>query len=306
MDLASAAFYIYLLFIPLKQWPVDFEKKVMPKEESEFVLQYKKNELRDFLSLAELYKYDNIIDLNESASLATVYYTDSLNRLKSHEIGEERFSISQGKSDNYSYITVNNDIIVRKQFDSSNNLINKDVWKNGSNLDSSTLIQSIRYSYEDSIIKRIDNYTYTDNTFTEIEYDDNGNPVKVILYDISENQKSIKSKSVKKFDEQNRIVLENISEYIQVTDEFRRGKKKTKENTRRYEYEYTDYSDTPNMKYYENDVLRIMSIYNDIDSYEEILYFDGNYSIKTVYVDGIKTLEIVYMNGKETRRRIIE
>ncbi len=72
------------------------------------------------------------------------------------------------------------------------------------------------------------------------------------------------------------------------------------------EYEYTQKSKTPDFKFYEDGVLRMTTLYIDETTYENTMYFDNDYCVKTKYSNGRKVEEIIYSGAIEVKRRNFE
>ena len=151
----------------------------------------------------------------------------------------------------------------------------------------------------------------------ERTYNAKGQPAIITLYNLVENPSSTKARPLAKirakvkstiytYDHQGRIASEEEIKTIQVPDPLRLGKKIDSTAKRRNVYTYTTKSTSPDLKFYEDDLLR-MEVQNlSEDSYQETVYFENDFRVVALYDKGRKVNEIVYMGETEVSRRIYE
>lgn len=71
-----------------------------------------------------------------------------------------------------------------------------------------------------------------------------------------------------------------------------------KTTTRKNVYEYVDSSCPPVTSFYENNILRMKTIYSSEKDYVQNIYFDSNNYVKVQIKDGRKISEVFYIDGK--------
>lgn len=71
----------------------------------------------------------------------------------------------------------------------------------------------------------------------------------------------------------------------------------------RRDFEYTKRSAEPNVKVWENGVLRLVTDYAADDVWTTTTYFDGGYAVSAHFSHGRKEIETVYVNDRVVRRR---
>lgn len=113
-------------------------------------------------------------------------------------------------------------------------------------------------------------------------------------------------KIVRTYDSQNRLLSEEEGTVYEVPDPKRRGKKIKMAGSKKNVYTYTPKASVPDYIFYENGKMRIAVNYIDEDTYEQTLYFENEFSVKTRYVHGRKTREIFYSGMNEIKRNEFE
>ncbi|MFA6937052.1 MAG: hypothetical protein WCQ67_02345 [Treponema sp.] len=119
-------------------------------------------------------------------------------------------------------------------------------------------------------------------------------------------KKILDKKTIRTFDNENRVLTETQTTYFEIPDKLRQGKTIPSSMTTSNEYEYTNKSDVPNLRFYENEKLRMFTSYIDKDTYEQTMYFDNDYIVKTKYFHGRKVNEIIYLGATEIKRQKFE
>ncbi len=168
----------------------------------------------------------------------------------------------------------------------------------------------------------------TCNLKRDYYHDDEGKLVQTVEEKLTENIKIIQD-----FNEKNQLVRKRIShttdgksyddsdtsfEYDENGNETciygknwywekdRSNRYHAKTATYKKVWNYSKFSETPDYEYYENDLIRMRSVYVSEKVYNETMYFDNDLSVETTYEDGIKTLERILLRGKEQRRTVFE
>ncbi|MBQ0002028.1 MAG: hypothetical protein KBT21_00680, partial [Treponema sp.] len=106
-----------------------------------------------------------------------------------------------------------------------------------------------------------------------------------------------------KYDEQERIVLDSVFHY-----EYRNlySRKISKKSYRKNVYDYVRADCPPVTSFYENDVLRMKTVYTSKNDYVTFVYFDNNSYVKVEYKNTKKYSETFYVNQEEKNRKIYE
>lgn len=120
----------------------------------------------------------------------------------------------------------------------------------------------------------IDEKNYNDSDVT-FEYDENGNEV-------------------------------SVSGQNWYWEKDRSGRYKAKSASYRKTWDYSKFSDKPDYEYFENNSIRMRTVYVSEKVYNETMYFDNDISVETTYEDGVKILERILLKGKEQRRTVFE
>ncbi len=252
-------------------------------------------------------------------SVAELQYKNSLQRLVLFEYGEEQLALSAMPLGN-AVVSVNGKTVKRISYDGSLRPKVKLVLKNGTSVSDSKLISRTTYMYSEENEKSSDENDpsdggkilpplyknpsstleeyYEENKVIETFYTESGFPQKVSFYSIEKKDDETEHKYLtktteRKYDEQNRIVLEEERLY----------KDEKVYSEKQNEYIYTEISNVPDYKFYENGKLRLTDVYLDEGVYEETVYFDNEYSVRVKYEHGRKTKEVISLGNKELSRR---
>ncbi|MBP5402919.1 MAG: hypothetical protein J6Y36_07170 [Treponema sp.] len=105
-----------------------------------------------------------------------------------------------------------------------------------------------------------------------------------------------------KYDELERITFESETHY----EYYKNSKKVKKKNVRKNIYEFVRYGCPPDKTFYENDVLRMKTVYTSEDDYVQYVYFDNDVYVKVDYKHGRKYSEIFYVGNEEKVKKIYE
>ena len=106
------------------------------------------------------------------------------------------------------------------------------------------------------------------------------------------------------YDGEKRLTAEEAITYLY--SKTATGKEKIEEEVIKKEFRYGGAGKSPDSSYYENGELRIRTVYESENVYNETMYFDGGFTVLTRYENGIKRMEIISIDGTEIRRRTFE
>lgn len=240
-------------------------------------------------------KVDDLVEKKEE-SLTAVYSRNSKNMLSAFSYDDEIFVPVQLLDGERSFISVNKDTIYRVKFDSAMKVSEEIEWKNGNSVSDSRMISRKTWNYGER--KSVTEELFLHDEIIETFYDGKDNPVKIYNYLLVQNPKSTAENPLPKmkkvdviienfFDEENRLVESSINDYARRIEDDRIVYKK------KILYIYTLKSSNPDMKVYEDDQLRLVTEYEDDETYYETIYFGEKFSVRSKYVDDVMVEENV-------------
>lgn len=262
-------------------------------------------------------QYESIID--ESSRLHLFSYKDE---------NLEYLTINNKKNDDKKTVTAfSKDRILRYFYDSDFYLSKIEVWKTGEKAKDSVLQKVLFYEFtnkrlkedevnQNSYSKKILEYDLIKQILTESYYNNQNLISEKKVYDyieVEENSLLYKPEYDKrmklsysyiyKYDEQERIVLDSVFHY-----EYRNlySRKISKKSYRKNVYDYVRADCPPVKSFYENDVLRMKTVYTSKNDYVTFVYFDNNSYVKVEYKNTKKYSETFYVNQEEKNRKIYE
>src|SRR5574344_1137753 len=275
----------------------------------------------------------SLVSNEDGVSAAEKQYLNSQNRLRLFEYGEEQFTTNKDVHNKHSIISVNATTFTRTRYDDSYRVIDSIVFNNGGKAKEPVIVKKTTYEYStkaaggnerksaepppeyqkpSSMLVEIP----AKNQSTEIKYDGNGNPVTVEYAhytgqddsapDDAKTKKIIDRSTVRTYDNSNRLIVEEETNYFSIPDPLRRGKTKPSSYVKKNVYEYTSKAKVPDFTFYEDGVIRMTTKYKDDDTYEEVVYFDNDYKVKTKYEHGNKVEELLYSGSTEVKRQKFE
>lgn len=205
---------------------------------------------------------------------------------------EEGFSIVHSSKEN----------TVRCFYDLKYHLIKKEEWKIKSASDAKKLKTEL-FEYSEDNGKILAKEIRTDKESQYIIYNESSLPVSLQKSAITEEEEYLVMERDWIYDEKNRVIKDVQTEYKYAEDD--EGEDET--FIRKYEYIYSDASETPDLKYYENDILKMQKIQNlEKGKYITWIYFDDSLSVKTYYEDEVRVRDEYYNKGKLFRSRTYE
>lgn len=240
-------------------------------------------------------KVDDLVEKKEE-SLTAVYSRNSKNMLSAFSYDDEIFVPVQLLDGERSFISVNKDTIYRVKFDSAMKVSEEIEWKNGNSVSDSRMISRKTWNYGER--KSVTEELFLHDEIIETFYDGKDNPVKIYNYLLVQNPKSTAENPLPKmkkvdviienfFDEENRLVESSINDYARRIEDDRIVYKK------KILYIYTLKSSNPDMKVYEDDQLRLVTEYEDDETYYETIFFGEKFSVRSKYVDDVMVEENV-------------
>ncbi|MBO4321013.1 MAG: hypothetical protein J5857_11170 [Treponema sp.] len=232
----------------------------------------------------------------EEENYAEIVYKDSLRRLAFFNYGEEYFTPSMPLDGSNAIVNVNSAIIVRNVYDDQYRLTEKITWKNASTVKDSEMLSKITYYYgsgESSVPVRERRELYDKKLVNVIRYSPAGKVLQFEKYSkaSAKAKEVLEQKITYEYDSKGRITKEESSDLIKEEGRFINKKR---------EYRYLRETVKPNVWYYEEGKLRLLTEYGENDdTYVETVFFDGNFSIKSEFKDGVKVNETIYQSGIE-------
>lgn len=262
-------------------------------------------------------EYESIID--ESNRLHLFSYKDE---------NLEYLTVNKSKASDKRSVTVySNDKVIRYFYDSDFYLSKIEKWKSGKTSADAVLEKVIFYEFtnkrkgieiaeklayskkvlEYNLIEKklIENfYDESGLIFEKNEYDFIGTEDKALIYKPQfKNRTRISYSYVYKYDAAERIILDSVYHY-----EYKNNvtTKVLKKSFRKNVYYYTRVDCPPDVKFYEEDILRMATAYTSKNDYVTYVYFDHDVYVKAEYVNSRKRSETFYVNSEEKMKKIYE
>ena len=253
----------------------------------------------------------------ESKEPVEMSFTDSSGRLRRFSYGEEHFSVRE--TDGQKTIVDNAaGLTVRRFFDGQNRMTKKERFMIGSSAKDIKLLSSRTYAYrEESILPFQMTEEITDGKKRNVtEYDERGLAISL------ETSHYVEQKAKKKdepppeprlvkdtmsrwtYDDAKRMTEEEIVTYFY--SKTATGREKIEKDTIKKQFHYGASERHPDVSYYENGELRIRTVYESENVYNETMYFDGGFVVQTRYENSVKKSEVISVDGIELRRRTFE
>ena len=191
----------------------------------------------------------------------------------------------------------------RRFFDQDYRLKKSEFWEIASYNDSKIIKNEFFYYRGQSKKAYLKSVDYEDK-WEDFYYSDNGSVIKSEKYKKVRGKNYITETSRWTYDSQNRVTQLKIRTFFYNSDE---DTKRRDVFVKNFFYSYNTPSDDgseipPDVKYYENDVLKSYEKYsNKAGNYTQQYFFDGGISIKTWYEDNKKVREVIYQNDKVMR-----
>jgi len=327
MDFTSAVLSFYLLF-PNLYASQEWFKAVLPvpqifvsEQRSEESVEEKIKSVQNFLFATDdaipedFFSEENAANVSEEEKpVSERLYLDSENKMRLFEYGEEKFIplasyTKEGEpSLGQSLVSVNSDCVTRVEFDSDYLPKEKLVWKNASTEKDSVLLSKTSWTYSELGESVVTEENFAAGTVVVSEKDAAGLVAKRSFYSVkkdplsTENNplpdiKILESSVSMTWDSEKRILSEE--EILYSAEE---ENKNDSGFVRKKVFSYTGISQTPDMRFYENGKLRLVSRYLDDKTCIETMYFDGGFTVIARYENGIRTDEKITSPGFEEGR----
>lgn len=263
-----------------------------------------------------LEQLDNRADpgVDGADSIAAVQFTDSGGRLRRLVYGDEHFSVRA--QDGGRTVTDSADgLIVRRHFDGDDRLTAQERFKIGAVSRDLKLLSARTYAYHDGATLP---YQMTEEITeggkrTVTDYDENGlavrrdcshyEPASGDERHADDSPRLVQDKKIVwGYDDERRLVAEETTTYSYGKTATGREKVETDVVKKFYAYDGLGGAH-PDISYFENEKLRMRTVYESENVYNEMMYFDGGFMVQVRYENGSKVREIVSVDGTELRRR---
>lgn len=267
---------------------------------------------------------DDVKNLVESANSSSIERRifDSEQNLSLFSFSDEILAIQ--KRDNKNILVSSDDKkTIRRFFDEKSRVYKKEIWDISGSFQNSYLKNEELYFYDEEKTVPSSATLLEENFKYKLTYNETGKVVASEKYEYipdtkaAENEQETKksnvldkgdnyilrSKTNWKYNDEGKIIEKLFSEY-----EYKKVNKtkKTLTSTKKDVYEYKIKDVMPDYYYYENDVLRMKTIYSNEDSYVTTFYFDGGFVVDSVYENATHTKDIFYSNGNIIRQKVYE
>lgn len=264
-----------------------------------------------------LRQLDNRADpgIDGADSIAAAQFTDSSGRLRRFEYGDEHFSVRV--QDGGRTVTDSADgLIVRRHFDGGNRLTMQERFKIGATSRDLHLLAAQTYAYHDgaTLPYQMTEEITEGSKRTVTDYDENGfavrrefshyeHPAPGDAQHTDEQPRLVQYKKIVwGYDDERRLVAEETTTYSYGKTATGREKVETDVIKKFYAYDGLGGA-KPDSSYFENEKLRMRTVYESENVYNEMMYFDGGFMVQVRYENGSKVREIVSVDGTELRRR---
>jgi hypothetical protein len=222
-------------------------------------------------------------------------YRDAEGRLRLFSYGIEFFSVS-GSSANRVLVSSQGTKMTRKVYDDMMRLVKKESWTVGQTSADAVKIRTEFFYYNDAEQKPFSAVAETKDTRTEFLYNEKGSVYSRTEYSIGDDaNRRLETRTLWKYNGDNKITEEEFTKF-----EYD-GVRQTGKSVRKEIYDYRISGCPPDYYYYEDDQLRMQTMYADNDEYTTTLYFDNNFTVTTVYKHGRRAKE-TFMKGNKIER----
>lgn len=269
--------------------------------------------IEDFFSSNELFNVSSPVDFSDSNkfdpeygnNLVSRHITDSSERLSFFLWGDEVLSVNNSGLSK-TVVLSDSKKIIRKQFDSQIRLIKKEIWNKGKdNSGKPETVQTFTYGTGE---KPLSSEILSDTDKHILKYNESGKVLSSENYKLyKKNEKSngryyMESRTEWAYNDKGKIITKSsvFFEFNKIYTEL----KKTFYKKEVFEYKVSD--SVPDYYYYEDNVLRLSTIYSGEDSYITTMNFDDGFVVESVYVDGKRKKDIYYLNGSVRRTKVYE
>ncbi len=234
-------------------------------------------------------------NLPQNESPSERRYRDAEGRLRLFSYGTEFFSVS-GSSENRVLVSSQGTKMTRKAFDDMMRLVKKESWTVGQTSADAVKNRTDFFYYNDADMKPFSAVTETKDSRTEYLYNEKGFIYSRTEYSIGDDKsRRLETRTLWKYNGNNKIAEEEFTRF-----EYD-GSRQTGKSVRKELYDYKIPDCQPDYYYYEDNQLRMQTVYTDNDEYTTTLYFDENFTVTTVYNHGRRAKE-TFMKGNKIER----
>lgn len=269
-------------------------------------------------------------DLSKGKKIIPEYqeFLDASNNLHLHSYKDENLeyvifnqkNLQNGKTLTY----YSNDKLQRVFFDENFSIEYIEKWNIKETVDSSYLekVSFYKKSSEDENLSfiskqkynlQITEYDLINKKMTDFFYDEKNQLLekneflyiniqneKISLKELKEKKNRHQSSFVAKYDSFDRTILEEEIDYIYKYDNsINYRKKNSRKNVFTYDNSKSNNKIPSVVNFYEDEILRIKTVYQTKDSYVQNIYFDDDMFVKVQYIDGKKVSEVFSIVGVE-------
>lgn len=222
----------------------------------------------------------------------------------------------QYDQDGISLVHSSGDKVVRTFYNKDYQLVKKEEWSIKSAADAKKL-KSEFYLYSEEDGKVSEKEIITSSYDEQITYNKDALPLSSIRYNIDEENKYIIMERQWNYDAEKRLISDYQKEYFYKDKDYNNPEVFSK----KYNYFYNDFLEKniedsesdkentipPDLKYYENDVLKMQYKYTaEKGNWCSVVYFDENLSVKSFYEDDVRVRDEYYNNGKLYRTKLYQ
>lgn len=222
----------------------------------------------------------------------------------------------QYDQDGISLVHSSGDKVVRTFYNKDYQLVKKEEWSIKSAADAKKL-KSEFYLYSKEVGKVSEKEIITSSYDEQITYNKDALPLSSRRYNIDEENKYIIMERQWKYDAEKRLISDYQKEYFYKDKDYNNPEVFSK----KYNYFYNDFLEKnieasesdkentipPDLKYYENDVLKMQYKYTaEKGNWCSVVYFDENLSVKSFYEDDVRVRDEYYNNGKLYRTKLYQ
>lgn len=187
---------------------------------------------------------------------------------------------------------------VRSYYDEQMRLVKKENWDISGGISSSKISGVQEFKYSDGS-KPVSSVFSSENEKHEISYDKNGRILSSKNYELykkdgaSSGKFILASRTEWKYSESGKILEKYSEEYS-----YNKNRSKiVKTDSKKDVYEYKIQAGLPDHYFYENEKLRISTVYSSEDSYVTTMNFDGGFVVESYFEAGRRKKDLLYLNG---------
>lgn len=240
-------------------------------------------------------------------------YLDEYENLAFYSYGEESLSVQNYENKKVLFRSDKKNA-VRFFYDDKMRLLKKENWDISGGFSGAKNKEVQEFFYSDENIAKPEKSVITsDLEKYEILYDLSGRIVESKNFELykddenaqnNQNQNNQSEKTEKKYlftgkttwkySDSGKILEKYSEEY-----EYNAKKTKiTKTFSKKEVYEYKIQDGNPDYYYYENEILRMSTVYSALDSYVQTMNFDNNFVVESYFENGKRKRELLYLNGR--------